>query len=159
MNILNTMKINLTSYDLYSDGGVIQKNPSLIGGTYAYVIIHEDKIKDKDAGTYTPDDMNTDVVTNNQTELVAALAGFELAFVKGLHIRKFYCDSDVTLGRLYRGWALNNIPAWLVDWHHELVGVIQTTPYELVKGHAGNKWNEYCDQLCRQAGLKLLKGK
>jgi ribonuclease HI len=155
------MKIILKSFDLYTDGGVILKNPSLIGGTYAYVLIQDDKIKAQDSGVYTPEDMETSGVgvTNNQTELLAILSGVEWAQSKGWHIRCLYSDSQVTLGRLYQGWSLKNIPYWMVQWKNELAHVIQTIPYQLVKGHADNVWNNKCDELCQEAAKTfLLKG-
>ena len=99
---------------LYTDGGVIVRNPSSFGGTYAFIIVDGGKEVFSKAGVYTPADMRTPDVTNNQMELLAVLLGMEYAHAKGIKIREIVSDSQVTLGRLYQGWKLKNIPDWMV---------------------------------------------
>lgn len=159
---------------LYTDGGVILKNPSTIGGTWAYILIDEDgeTVIHKDSGYVTHRDMCSDgTVTNNQTEL--------LAMVKGLRclpydwVIEVCCDSEITLGRIFKGFSFNNIPAWLLrdtiaekrrlrlsafeytlmDGHPTLEQVRKGTGK---KGHVTSKWNVWCDKECgRQAQLAL----
>ena len=152
------MKINkIKTVDLYTDGGVIKKNPSTIGGTYACVLVMDDKVQYRYSGIITPQNMRTKKVTNNQMELMAVITGFSLA-KKGKHtIEHVYCDSQVTLGRLYQGWKLNGIPDWMVEMLNEYrPAILQTTGIH-VRGHAGNKWNEECDRMCNDAGNRYLE--
>ena len=41
---------------LYCDGGVIGKNPSLIGGTWAYLTLVNNQLIYKEKGSVTPKD-------------------------------------------------------------------------------------------------------
>lgn len=132
---------------LYADGGVISRNPSLYGGTYGFVLVHRNKVVYKQSGTYTPQDMGTDKVTNNQMEMIAILLGLQYAQNAGYKVTAVISDSKVTLGRLFKGHSLTNIPTWLRELK-DSTPILHIKP-ELVKGHAGNKWNELADWLCK----------
>jgi len=87
---------------LYADGGVIRVNPSPIGGTYAYRLLNQDEqIVMCNSGLILPEKMGTETVTNNQTEMLAILESFE--YIPDDSIITVYSDSNVSLGRLFRG--------------------------------------------------------
>lgn len=140
-------------FELYTDGGVIERNPSRVGGSWAYALIAGDRIIRENGEIIQPLLMQAgETVTNNQTELLACIVGIRESWQAGYRISTLYTDSQVTLGRLSQGWSLKNIPAWMIKQLRE----IQRDPrfalihFELVKGHAGNKWNEYCDHKCQE---------
>ncbi len=59
---------------LFCDGGVIQKNPSPLGGTYAYCLVEQDKRVWERAGVIGTDESGTPAVTNNLTEMLAVFS-------------------------------------------------------------------------------------
>lgn len=86
---------------VYTDGGVIKRNPSVIGGTWAYVQTDE---RDQDvfeaSGFVTPEQIGKPDVSNNVTELLAVLEAME-ALPKGW-AGEILTDSMVTLRRVRR---------------------------------------------------------
>lgn len=94
---------------VYSDGSVIKKNPSKIGGTWCFVAVENDKILCVKSGLVTPQDIGLSVVTNNYTELLAAVNGL----VYFNEVVDWYTDSMVTLCRLTNGRSWNGIPDYL----------------------------------------------
>lgn len=143
--------------DLYTDGGVIIKNPSKIGGTYAWALVepNRDRLLSFGSGIFTPKWMDKKEVTNNHTELVAALYGVREAKDRGIQITRWYSDSEVTLGRISKGWALKNVPEWMVCLLQDLRPGFGIQCIH-VDGHQGNQWNEFCDLLCQRAGEEYL---
>lgn len=157
---------------LYADGGVILKNPSTIGGTWAWCLVDNEKILKHGSGYIVPDTMETSTVTNNQTELLAVLKGFgELVDDDVIELRS---DSEITLGRVFKNYSFNNIPHWMIsDLKYEKLRLknFQQFRYTLMdghptqaqidkglgkRGHITSKWNVWCDKECgRQARLYL----
>jgi ribonuclease HI len=158
--------------ELYVDGGVIGTNPSMIGGTFAYYLIHDDGRETGAAQVITDMDMGSPV-TNNQTEMLALIAGLEQlpADFKGT----IYSDSKVTLGRVFMGWKWKNIPAWMHKRYQKQRAKFTNwdeIKYVLLDGHptkaqlkAGigkrgspvSKHNVWCDEACRQAGEAFME--
>ena len=157
---------------LYTDGGVVLKNPSTIGGTWAWCLVEDDKVIRQDSGHITPKQMFSPTVTNNQTELYAVIRGFT-----GLNDRDIVevrSDSEITLGRVFKHYAFNNIPNWMVDFMDEEIDRLRNFKkftYELMdghptreqvekgigkRGHVTSKWNVWCDEECRRQAKKLL---
>lgn len=98
---------------LYADGGVISRNPSAIGGTWAWRQVDKDgQPLAEESGVITPSEAGMSMVTNNLTELLALVNGLESlpAGWSGL----ICSDSNVSIGRLFRGWALRGVPNWLI---------------------------------------------
>lgn len=160
--------------ELYADGGVIKKNPSEIGGTWAFVVTIEDDLLYRRSGVYTPEKLHVHKVTNNHMELIALLKGLDFCIEKGLEIERVYSDSNVSLGRLFRGWGMKNIPPWLVRKKEEIMSHynINTMRWQLLDGHptkkqleAGigkrchpvSKWNVKCDTLCNEEAQHYLE--
>jgi len=96
--------------ELYVDGGVIGGNPSAIGGTYAYRLLGEAGALVQCARVLTTFQVGGHV-TNNQTEMMALLAGLK-RLPDGFN-GKIFSDSQVTLGRAFMGWKWKNIPLWM----------------------------------------------
>lgn len=152
--------MNKIVVDLYADGGVIDKNPSPIVGTWAWVLADSrDKLRAQGSGIIIPSEISLDAVTvtNNQTELLSILQGLGMVNYKGWKLRYIYSDSQVTLGRVFKGHALNNIPPWMVELKRDLLPVLKGAKGIWVRGHNGNKWNEYVDAAARTAGERLIQ--
>lgn len=96
---------------LYADGGVIGRNPSAHGGTWAWCLVSGlDRVREA-SGTVTPAEIGLPLVTNNLTELLAAVTGLE-AMPDGWG-GTLYTDSKITLLRVSktkRQAKLNGIP-------------------------------------------------
>ena len=142
---------------MYTDGSTIVRNPSEYGGTYAFLLVNENgTMVHNDWGVYSPEDMGTSKVTNNQMELLAVLMGLKYAEGSRYRITKIVSDSKVTLGRVFQNWSLNNIPEWMVDLKDSLS--VRGIRGEFQKGHAGHKWNELADQIAETAAIRFLTG-
>lgn len=154
------------------DGGIIgPRNPSVIGGTWAWAWVDEnDCLMKHDYGAVTPGVMGAGkVVTNNQTELLAACTA--LASVPEGWDGTLCTDSLVTLYRVTDGEKFANIPGWL---EARARGFREGRKYKvkLVAGHPTkaellsgarkrnglptSHWNVFCDGLCRKAGEAFL---
>lgn len=158
---------------LYCDGGVIGKNPSEVGGTYAYRILTDGHVIKDGSGVMVPVQAELPTITNNLTEM--------LALVRGLQALPFswngavYSDSQITLGRAFQGWKWKNIPTWL---HHEyqeqrrrLMNWTQIrwillqghpTRSELAagvgsRGYPVSEHNVWCDKECGARAAEYLK--
>jgi len=159
---------------LYADGGVIQKNPSEIGGTWAYIIVDDDDetILYRDSGVVTRAEVGVPV-TNNQMEFLALVRGLLGHTSLSAHLTEVRSDSNISLGRLFKGWSITNIPQWMIDewktalkhydtkvWtnclmmkHTLLDG--HPTKSQLAngfgkRGHPVSKFNVLCDRMCNE---------
>ena len=149
---------------LYTDGGVIGQNPSLIGGTWAWCLVDASgEMRRHAVGWLTPAELDAEAVTNNHTELLALVLGLEA--LDADFAGTVYSDSWVSLQRVFRAAKLNNVPQWLVERLQILQksGRLANLDYTLLDGHptraqleAGigkrghpvSKWNVWCDQQC-----------
>jgi ribonuclease HI len=173
---------------LYTDGGVIWDKSigiasrSRIGGTWAWVLVEDDeRIISQASGVITPVDMGVDSITNNISELYAALEG-----LKQVNLRewdgKVCVDSQVTLRRLTTV-EIHKIEAdatYPFDLRRRLLDFRQARPnrsyygrFTLLGGHpteddlkAGktkkrglpcSKWNALCDTMANEAGVAYVK--
>ena len=160
----------MTRY-IYADGGVIGRNPSSIGGTWAYVLTQDDEVLKECSNVVTPEQIQMPAVSNNVTELIAVVRG--LAAVPFDWYGTIASDSEITLGRVFRGWHRHNVPDWLsaeldfqiqmhIKWNkingHLLQG--HPTRLQLLKGmgdrYPVSKHNVRCDQLCGIEAKKYL---
>ena len=141
--------------ELYTDGGVILKNPSVYGGTYGFVIVKSGKEIYRGSGTYSPEEMGTSTVTNNQMELIAVLLGLQYADSARHKITKIVSDSQITLGRLFNSWRLKNIPDWMIEMKDSLS--LRGIKGEFQRGHSGHKWNELADGLAEREATEFLR--
>ena len=158
---------------LYVDGGVILRNPSPIGGTWACCYVENDAIKWQGSGVILPGEVDSKVVTNNQAEMIAMLNGLEL--LKPSYRGRVFTDSMITLGRVSLNWKWKNIPEELYWKYVELTRKFDD--YDKIKfihlsghptddqlqtgfGKHGNpvsKWNVWCDERCTYEGQEYMK--
>lgn len=170
---------------LYTDGGVVQKNPSPFAGTWAYVIVdHNGTVLEEVSGLLYPKTLENEkrglitsgglLVTNNQTEMLALLMG--LTRIPPQEPRVVICtDSKVTIGRAFQGQTWKNIPPWMTDLYKNLRAQLpHWNKYQaiLLQGHPNKKeldahigtsgrpvsiHNVRCDELCHQRGAEYFE--
>lgn len=92
-------------------------------------------------------------VTNNQMELGAVILG--LRFIKSpIDSLTIVSDSMYVIGCTTLGWKRKkNVKLW-EEFDRQFSRVKQLCPnikFKHVKGHTGDKWNEYCDKLASNA--------
>ena len=137
---------------IYTDGGCLT-NPGT--GGYGTVLLYGDKRKELSAGFRR--------TTNNRMELMACIVGLKtLKFPCSVFL---FSDSQYVVNGIKKGWAKRwrkrgwmrtvDQPAENADLWEQLLDLCETHNVEFswVKGHAGNKENERCDRLAREAAL------
>lgn len=155
---------------LYADGGVIKKNPSTIGGTWAWCGVDEsgNRVIEK-YGAVPATAKRT--VSNNHTEQIAITLALE-AMPDGWS-GTVYSDSQIALGRVFKGWRENNLPQNISDRTRAAVRRLGTIKTVLLQGHPtkadlecgiGKKrgypvsiHNVKCDDLCKLAAKEYLQ--
>lgn len=158
---------------LYCDGGVIKKNPSPFAGTWAWVALDESGGKvAEDSGAVTPAEIGLSTVSNNVTELLAAIKA--LQSVPARWEGKLFTDSMITQKRLSGGTAFNGVPGWLRVQALELrrnrkvrailVGGHPTRVelgigFRRKNGLLVSRWNVRCDELCGMVARKFFAKK
>ena len=154
---------------VYTDGGVVGRNPSDFGGTWAFVAVNvEDEEVFSRSGFHQTEGQPT---TNNHTELIAAIEALE-AMPKGW-AGTLVSDSEVTLGRIFNAWRMKNVPEDYVVRLRNALSRLGKVKGMHVDGHPskahlaagigkrGNpvsKWNVKADELCNMEVAKV-KGK
>jgi len=135
---------------IYTDGAC-SGNPG--PGGWAAVLMFEEHLKEISGGDK--------VTTNNQMELQAVIEALRL--LKYPCKVKVHSDSAYIINcfksRWYVNWEKNGWvnskkePVANKEQWEELLRHFRTHKIEWikVKGHAGNKWNERCDELARAA--------
>jgi len=144
--------------EIYTDGGC-SGNPG--PGGWAYVIIRDSGLISEKCGAEKQ-------TTNNRMELQAVIAALEALSPDEERGGKIvvYTDSQ---------YVQKGISIWLPEWEKKgwitsdkkpvknkelwqrleaLAGLFSVT-WVWVKGHAGNKYNERCDELTRKAIVSL----
>ena len=135
--------------EIFTDGGSLG-NPG--PGGYGVVIIAGDRREL--SGGYR-------LTTNNRMELMGAIRG--LAAVSPGSQVLLQSDSRYLVDGITRGWATgwrrrgwkksNGQPTLNADLWEQLLGLVavRDVQFRWVKGHAGDRENERCDQLARRA--------
>lgn len=156
--------------ELFVDGGVIGKNPSKIGGTWAWCLIEDGNLIEFKCGCVYAGFVDCGVITNNFTELYAAVRA--LRSVPDGWEGTLYTDSVVTKHRLTNSDAFVGIPKWLIT-ETKTLRIIKKPKIVLVGGHptkaeliAGKRrdgrpcspWNVFCDKACCKMAKKALQG-
>ncbi len=158
----------MSKEELFCDGGCLGSNPSLKGGTFAWILVYRDRIVRSDFGMLTPEDAGVEKITNNLTELLAVLRGLEAMEPNWKGI--LYTDSLITLRRITSGKKFKNIPDYLVD---RVLKIREGRKWKaiLLKGHpsredlrAGrtkkgrpvSKYNKMCDDICKDLSKKFF---
>lgn len=92
-------------------------------------------------------------VTNNMMELGAVIIGLRL-IKNPIDSLTIVTDSMYVIGCATKGWKRKkNVKLWQeFDNQYERVKALcPNIHFEHVKGHNGDKWNEYCDKLAVKA--------
>jgi len=152
---------------LFCDGGVVEKNPSVIGGTYAFCLIEDERSLIDGYYFRSCNSLKLSEVTNNITEMMALVKG--LQYLPPGWEGTICSDSMITLGRAFDGWKCKNLPRWLisrlefeknrlVNWknikHILHAGHPTKAQLEAGVGRHGlpvSKWNVWCDKHCALA--------
>lgn len=131
---------------IYTDGAA-QGNPGR--GGYGVILKYNDHYKELSEGFR--------LTTNNRMELLAVIVALESIKKEGIPIT-IYSDSEYVINAITKGWLWNwekknfkgkaNVDLWLryIPLHRKL-----NPKFTWVKGHAGHKENERCDELAVQA--------
>lgn len=136
--------------EIYTDGGCL-KNPNGPGG-WACILKYQEHIKALSG--------KSEDTTNNRMELTAVIKG--LYALKEKCIVTLYSDSKYVVDGINKGWAKSwkennwkksdgklalNVDLWnlLLDLCNK-----HDVTFVWVKGHNGNRYNEYCDELVKK---------
>lgn len=162
---------------VFSDGGVIQVNPSPVGGMWAFAHVTDDQVIRSWSGFITPAEICLDAVSNNVTEFYALLRGLEELPPDWTGV--VYTDSWVTLCRFKnpRKASMKGIPDL---WRQRAVDAVDRfykelpPKFVLLGGHPTkaelasgarkkdglpvSKHNVFCDKLCTQTGKEYVDG-
>lgn len=137
--------------EIYTDGAC-SGNPG--PGGWGAVLFYQDQRKELSGG-----EPHT---TNQRMELKAVIEALKALKVKGWEV-SVYSDSAYFVNAIKQDWLSNwkrngwknsrKEPVANQDLWQELIRLMQLNQVQVekVKGHAGDKWNERCDQLARQA--------
>lgn len=146
---------------LYCDGGVIGRNPSPLGGTWAWCLVEDGQRMHHDRGIIHAGAYRLPLITNNVTEMFALLRGFK-ELPDGWS-GTVYSDSKITLGRVFGHYADRGLPygwqwaAWdevrrlgkvtavLLDGHPTKA---QLAVGKGKRGGPVSEWNVFCDREC-----------
>lgn len=96
-------------------------------------------------------------VTNNMMELGAVIVGLRL-IKNPIDSLTIITDSMYVIGCATKGWKRKkNAKLWQeFDSQYERVKALcPDIRFEHVKGHDGDKWNEYCDKLAVKASQSI----
>ncbi len=156
--------------NLYADGGVIRSNPSPYGGTFAWLLVDEnDKRISCDSGVIEPKNVGMLKITNNLSELWAAISALEA--MPPNWAGTIWSDSKITCYRLTTSDKFNGIPRDLkykclrlrrwAKWKVRHLGG-HPTKRELLAGVDGrglvvSKYNCWCDLRCGEEALRFLR--
>ena len=172
---------------LFCDGGVLGRNPSHVGGTWAWCLITADGgFAAGGSGLLIPanrlppwpmaDDELLEIcptwpVTNNQSEFYASLRAIE--YVPDDWTGRLCSDSQITLGRLCSSWRMTGIPPrWIARAGAALkrLGPIEPvllqghpTKADLARGIGAKRnlpvseWNVRCDEVCNLMAQDYLQ--
>jgi ribonuclease HI len=150
----------MTPNSIYCDGGVVGPNPSAIGGTWCWCWVTNGKILRYASGVVTPETIGVDGITNNVTELYAALRALES--VPRDWAGTLFSDSKCTLMRLTNCRKWRGVPDWLRvrvqkrrAGRKYVTGLLGGHPTQAElkrglgkRGHPVSEFNVFCDKEC-----------
>lgn len=158
--------------EVFADGGVIKKNPSPYGGTWAFRFVQGGSVLLEDWGAFRAEN-EFSKVTNNVTELVAIVKALG-SIPSEVRFAKVFSDSANALGRVFQNWSKKNVPFWLLaDLRRERLRLRHFRAFAPVQldghptraqlaagvGKRGNRVSEHnvwCDRACTLAGKELF---
>lgn len=142
---------------IYTDGACL-RNPG--PGGYGVVLLSGSHRKELSAGFR--------LTTNNRMEILAAIVGLEA--LKGPSVVTLYSDSQYLVNAIEKKWAVRwRDNGW---WRNKADRAVNPdlwerllkscerhkVRFEWVRGHAGDKENERCDELATTAAKGLSLG-
>jgi ribonuclease HI len=156
-------KERVPSIEIYTDGSLKKTGDMTFGGWGFIVIKNNEVIYFEDGNEYH--------TTNQRMELTAILKALE--YIKD-HRRVsekviIYSDSAYAVNCYLKEWYMNwQTNGWLnangqevanKDLWFEIVPFFENFWYDFrkVKGHAGEYWNEKCDELAQKSAEKLKR--
>lgn len=156
-------KERVLNLEIYTDGSLKKINKHTFGG-WGFVAVRDNTIVESMAGN----EKNT---TNQRMELLAIVEALKYAFAVRRPNEKIiiYSDSayaincfeqDWYLGWLSNGWINSKgQPVANQDLWEKIIPYFDNFWYDFKKvpGHAGNYWNEYCDNLAQTQAESLKK--
>jgi ribonuclease HI len=136
---------------IYTDGACLG-NPG--PGGYGVVLLHGKDRKEFSRGFR--------LTTNNRMEMLACIVGLQT--LKEPCAVTLYSDSQYVINSMTKGWAKrwkknkwkrNGEDVPNADLGEKMLDLCDKhkVKFNWVRGHSGNKENEHCDQLARQAAL------
>ena len=142
--------------EVYTDGGLRPEEKKL--GGWAYAVIHQNDVAAMEAGT----EVNSSVIRMELMAATKALHALEqiLPFEAVIYVDNRYVVNGAEIW--WKGWLdenghikkeMDNADLWgdLVRTRKRLEHRKCTITFQWIKGHAGNKWNEYVDQKNKEA--------
>lgn len=157
--------------DLYTDGGLLLRNPSPLGCTAAFVAVREGVAVEQMAWRMDCSQLGVVEVSSNTAELLAAI--FALRWV-GVEepgwAGTLHTDSEVTATRLRRAqvglkWNMGSVPWRMSTWFRDAMRKVGKFEVIELGGHptradlaAGvnkyglpvSRWNVLADKLCNR---------
>lgn len=91
-------RIEGKTVSVYTDGGVVLKNPSTVGGTWAFVVMDGNDKVTEDSGFFPAGTWGLETISNNVTELAAVMMA--LRVLPDGQLFTLYTDSLITLRRV-----------------------------------------------------------
>jgi ribonuclease HI len=83
--------------------------------------------------------------TNNRMEIIACLNAMLWLQEQNKTEATIFTDSMYVIGTMTKNWKKKkNVDLWIKMF--DVVGKLNIN-WQHIKGHSGNKWNEYCDML------------
>ena len=149
----------MSTYKLYTDGACSNNGKiGAIGGwAYAIVDAETDQLVDSSSG-------RSEGTTNQQMEITSLIKGLKGALIdSSFAIVKVYSDSAYCINAINdkwiekwrnNGWQTSNkTDVKNQDLWRELYPLTQDTRFQFikVKGHSGDKWNTYVDEMAVRA--------
>lgn len=88
--------------------------------------------------------------TNNQAEFIAAIKGLKAIKHPNETEARLITDSQLIIGIMCQHWKAK-VNLDLVKELRDVCSTFKKVTFVKVKGHAGDKYNEMCDKLARNA--------
>jgi ribonuclease HI len=154
---------------VYADGGVIQKNPSPFGGTWAWVAVGP-KGRRLAWGSGIIQGSRKRAISNNHAEYRAVVEALE--WLPFRWTGRVCSDSEVTLGRIFGRWREEKVPVDLIRRKQVALRRLGDIEPVLLQGHPTRKelsegkgkrgypvseHNVWCDAECSRIGLEYLE--
>ena len=135
---------------VYTDG-CARPNPG--PGGWAVVWVENDEIREESQGR------ERETTTNNRMELQALIEAFKILPTNAELV--IFSDSELAVMTITewaaawerRGWRRKGGPIKNLDLVQKVIGLARAHPKCTVRwtrGHAGNRWNEYADELANR---------